>query len=785
MARKHLFLCCFILFLCARVGQADILTFDSAAEWEAWEAPYGLIQVSEEGKLQLVKFRKDISAVQDAHQFRHLSRKSNEEVAGGIWEAGTDLSSADRIIDGDQQTYWQPDPDALLKDWFVQIDLGRAVLAKEIRLTFPDEEGARPFRQFTLFIATGGTSDPLDDLFIFRPAYRTIRPNEDASIVIPLEFAAQDSAMVMDPGLEVDPVKKNQYRVIQYINFTAEEQSEDAALAEIEVIAVGDNISLGIDRRGRVIDGLTAVSNSNLFDADMNTTNSISPVSFAGREDSWQRQGTWFYVDLGAVFWVDELFLYALREQEGNVGWLASPPQGFNFLYSDGTRSIGTELPVPEPLDYNELVIQENPAPNRYLRYLFKPRKMRYLFWHSHITAGWISKWAELMLFSPGHPARVVTRSPFIDLGQVVGDGHPKVIKALHWDADLSPHTRLQLRSRSGNTMEKMYTFYDKKGTVVTEEKWNSSPKVIRGPVDTMVVVSEDWGAWSNVYHFAGEDFKSESPRRFVQLEMILSTDDPSVAPVVNSLSIEYEDALLRQARGSILPRQASPNEETRFTYTLWPQNDTQDSGFDQLRFAVPGMTAVDEVEVTIGGQAVVPAQVSLAPDSLLIVLPQPVRADSVQARFTTRILRNATLFSLDLGLNERPGLWQSVEPAERRSNIVMLPELADSDRLIGDLEISPPLFTPNSDGVNDQVEIRFVPFKVDAVEPQVCIYDISGKRVAKLDQASAAGSSRAFTWSGRDGEGALVQPGIYLCRIDVGAETGEGVALRTIAVAY
>ncbi len=47
MARKHLFLCCFTLLLCARVAQAAILTFDSAAEWEAWETPYGLIQVSE------------------------------------------------------------------------------------------------------------------------------------------------------------------------------------------------------------------------------------------------------------------------------------------------------------------------------------------------------------------------------------------------------------------------------------------------------------------------------------------------------------------------------------------------------------------------------------------------------------------------------------------------------------------------------------------------------------------------------------------------------------------
>ena len=47
---------------------------------------------------------------------------------------------------------------------------------------------------------------------------------------------------------------------------------------------------------------------------------------------------------------------------------------------------------------------------------------------------------------------------------------------------------------------------------------------------------------------------------------MILSTDDPQVAPAINSLSLEYEDALLRGAQGQIEPREAQPNADTRFT---------------------------------------------------------------------------------------------------------------------------------------------------------------------------------------------------------------------------
>ena len=126
----------------------------------------------------------------------------------------------------------------------------------------------------------------------------------------------------------------------------------------------------------------------------------------------------------------------------------------------------------------------------------------------------------------------------------------------------------MQLRSRSGNALAPVFTFHNKIGEEITEEKWNSSPKVLRGAIDTALVVGEDWDAWSNVYQFSGETFKSQSPRRFVQLELILATDHPEVAPTVNELSIEFDAALLQSARGRIEPRSAPLNEETVFTYT-------------------------------------------------------------------------------------------------------------------------------------------------------------------------------------------------------------------------
>ena len=374
-------------------------------------------------------------------------------------------------------------------------------------------------------------------------------------------------------------------------------------------------------------------------------------------------------------------------------------------------------------------------------------------------------------------------RSGFIDLAAQAGGGRPQVIERLTWEAELPPRTKIQLRSRSGNALQELYTFFDRKGDVVTEEKWNSLPKVLKGPLDTTWVVGAAWDAWSNVDQSSGEAFQSASPRRFVQLEMILATDDPHVAPAVEALAIEFTDALVQEARGQIWPREAQLNEDTRFTYTLWPGTDGQDSGFDRLRLRVPGATTGD-VALRIGGEKVVPEAVRLHGDTLLVLLPRIVVADSVEVDFTARLWDNAALFALDLGAGERPGIWQSVVASERRANIVLLPDLPDQSALVGDVEIAPAAFTPNGDGVNDAAEIGFIVFKAQDIQPRVQIFDVAGRLVAQPAGGEVAGRWH-FRWSGRTASNGLALPGMYLCRIDLGTASGNAAVLRPLAVAY
>ena len=72
---------------------------------------------------------------------------------GGIRNAGSNLNLARFAIDGDPATGWAPDPEAEAENWFLEVNLGRAVSAHSITLVF--DEAAAPFELFDLLISTG------------------------------------------------------------------------------------------------------------------------------------------------------------------------------------------------------------------------------------------------------------------------------------------------------------------------------------------------------------------------------------------------------------------------------------------------------------------------------------------------------------------------------------------------------------------------------------------------------------------------------------------------------
>ncbi len=97
---------------------------------------------------------------------------------------------------------------------------------------------------------------------------------------------------------------------------------------------------------------------------------------------------------------------------------------------------------------------------------------------------------------------------------------------------------------------------------------------------------------------------------------------------------------------------------------------------------------------------------------------------------------------------------------------------------------VRPPVLSPNGDGINERAQISFVVFKAKELVPNVTIRDLDGQgRVVLTPERQ--GIDEIFFWDGRDADGTLVDPGVYICDIDLGTKDSGGRVLRTIGVTY
>jgi hypothetical protein len=374
--------------------------------------------------------------------------------------------------------------------------------------------------------------------------------------------------------------------------------------------------------------------------------------------------------------------------------------------------------------------------------------------------------------------------SEFIDLGEVAGDRRPKVIRSLSWETDLPPGTRVQVRTRSGNTLRERIHYFRRDGTEVSEAQYNAMVKALRGEKKTSIETSEDWSEWSDFYRASGERFLSPNPRRFVQATLLLSSDRPEAAPTIRSLSIDFTGAFVAGVVGEVNPRTAPPGLPQTFSYRITPQFEEGDLGWDRLLLETPSMTDSLSLSVRIGERKVKPSSVQVSKDSLLIVLPEVVRRDVVEIEFQLVVLRNATVFRASVGNSRQPTLWQPVDPADRLATTVFLPTIPETEQLIANLSIEPRVVTPNGDGAGDWTEISFSVLKVEK-HPKVRIYSSDGGMIQELKGERGSDQVYRYTWSGRDRSGRLVPPGVYICQISLEALIGEGTLTRTVGVVY
>ena len=806
----------------------------SESDWAGWNFPAGSVDFSNEG-VRPHFVRRQINASLNAGTF------SREDVPGGIRRAGTNLAGAAQVMDGLEETYWEPELEAPLRDWWVEVDLGRVVWAEKVVVKFVAEGAGDPFLQFKVLTSNGDEAFQGSQSLDYRVAGRSEGLNKTQRV---FEYALRPSKSA-DPGLSGDLIQYVQIvatasdgrrgaevSASRWQGLSAEEQgdvlyfrrestgverevsqaeyeairearfkgpiryyrAERPRLAEVEVWTVGENIGLGWKERGGSLEAFGGVGGqSNIVDGDY-TTAWNAEVSFSGAAGAQVKNrdrnllfdlGTWYWVDRTFIVYGNSIFPnYVLSLSDGSLA-----PDGSRVFTSVVARgrddvTLGSEAQAPAGSLPTDTAMQANsfpPIKGRYFKFDYRLINVGRVAWGADIR--------QLLLYGFGFLPQVTLQTPVIELGDA-----PRILSTISWEAETPPGTQLQIRTRTGNKLFLEKHFFNKQGVEVPEADYRKMLSFLRGDSTVAFVPDEtDWSPWSQFYEQPGAAITSPSPRRYIMIEAGLLSDDPHQSAMLHNLNIGLRDPLAHQILGAVTPRRAQQSgrsEEFTLLLTIPPNEEGSSGlGFDQVLFEVPPSAEVELVDVRVG-EAVYRAdelEVKAKSDSLWVRLPGVVQAAESQVvlRFSSAFYLASNAFLVSVGLGE---VWQRVDPTADGEGLTVLTPVAGG--LVGAVEVVANPFTPNGDDINDAVKFVFPIFKMPGQTSLILeVYALNGSLVHRRAQsvASAAGVQEV-SWDGRDQDGVLLPPGLYICRVgpEVDAESsGESTVATVVASVY
>lgn len=304
-------------------------------------------------------------------------------------------------------------------------------------------------------------------------------------------------------------------------------------VAEVQVWAKGDNYALRPEQRaGAAFEngglGAPNLATDGVYDSEWQA-NTWSPIYLKGT--------AWF--DLGAVFWVDNLFLIDKRIEQSHSGAFL----GHFILVSDGTllKPISMESREDFPqlengLDWDNIV-SENQLDNhtpvaRIVNESFPLRQIRYIMLRDiDITGslsgqyGSLATLGELQLYGEGYPVSVWTYSPPIALTDSKGSFIRKTLPRISWEGDAvvrqtdpitgrteevieplenHPDVRLQIQTRTSDQTDSTFKYYE----VVSIEGNEERSEITKELYDDLVFRWAVWNTWTGLKtpHATGTD---------------------------------------------------------------------------------------------------------------------------------------------------------------------------------------------------------------------------------------------------------------------------------------
>ena len=315
---------------------------------------------------------------------------------------------------------------------------------------------------------------------------------------------------------------------------------------------------------------------------------------------------------------------------------------------------------------------------------------------------------------------------------------------------------------------------------------------------------SDNWTFWSVPFTESGQPLRLRSGSH-LQLTIALKSQDFDAWVRLDSLWIETAPLLADDVRGEVAraddlqPQRGFTEVElgamTDFVYDVQAIfTSDHASGFDALRIHTSNRAAFRSLEMGTPLAAVDPAEVVEAENALVVRLPDritPTQNPPIRVVFGTEVFEFAATFEGEVFATDSESLPQPIVPGDAgeaisTNSLRVLSSPDDSPDLIQSLTFSTPVLTPNGDQAHDELHIAYSLFRLPEQVPVTLeVYALDGRRVARVAIGTQDSGPQQISWDGRDQQGRLLAPGLYLLSISLGTDAPQQSQLRPLGIAY
>ena len=554
----------------------------------------------------------------------------------------------------------------------------------------------------------------------------------------------------------------------------------ESSLAALEADP-DENIMIQIgELGGRAVTSVTAFGQSLTGQGtSFQQGNDILPELIDGNPNTGWRvftntNGAELRIDMGAVFVLHRIFM-----RRGVLDTDNQSLRGYEIYANDGdsTNFIGAE-PV------FALIAQNRTHGDPELDVRFAPQPVRFLKVRS--TGERPFSMGDLEVFGTGVTpfARYVSR--VIDLGAPANFGPVQIA------ARIDPDAEVLFATKTGTIPDDSLYFRQTGIPGKFEEVPKSEFSRNLNPRYAGFVRENDqeWSAWSPPYAALESPLNSPDNRQYLQFEFRLISNGLLDQAIIDSLTIAYTvPAIADSILGEISPITAVLGEQNRFTYHLRTVIFGDKRGFDTVFITTPFPARVTAVEVDSQG---VNFTQEATDRQLQVVFPDgriEQNGQEVAIHFESLVTVSGTEFRSEVGDSQSDAFPQRVIGGDAHQSATsnsLTVSGSIEDRLFTGIHFSSSVITPNGDSTHDELKLNYTLLKVTSpVEVQVTTHSLIGTPVRSLYNQMDLSGPKELRWDGRDDEGRLVPPGLYLIRITANTDAGENTQIRPVAVVY